>query len=227
MNYFGHAVVSLRIAQHAAASAFDHAGTAGHVLGAMLPDFASMCGARLDHAGDPQVAAGVEFHHRTDAVFHHLPPVLALMRELEERLRGAGASRGPTRAVSHLGVELLLDGVLVADAAARRLYVEALELPAEHLRWREPEHPARFAALHARLRHYGVPDDLTSASSVTERLLRVISRRPLLAPRGGDAAIIGSVIAGYQPRVTVAAETILRGVLASLHHGGGASAPAS
>jgi hypothetical protein len=221
MNFFGHAVISLEIARHTAARAsgsFPHAGTAEHALGAMLPDFASMCGARLDRSSDPQIAAGVDFHHRTDAVFHQLPPVLALMRDLEERLRKAGASRGPTRAVSHLGVELLLDGALVAEPAARQLYRDALALPAESLTWREPEHPARFAALHERLRRYDVPDDLSEASSVTERLLRVISRRPLLAPRGADAAIIASVITSYQARVVVAAETILRGVLAALQH---------
>ena len=220
MNFFGHAVVSLRIGGRsgstAGAAGFEHAGTAGHALGAMLPDFASMCGGRIDGSSDPEIDAGIAFHHRTDAVFHHLPPVLALMRELEERLRTAGCSRGPTRAVSHLGVELLLDGVLVGDAAARQLYVDALARPAASLRWREPEHLARFAELQARLQRYGVPDDLSTASSVTERLLRVIGRRPLLAPRGDDASLIATAIAAYQPRVTVAAETVLRGVLAAL-----------
>lgn len=213
MNFFGHAVVA-RIVGPA---------TAGRALGAMLPDFASMCGGRLElqePSTDPEVAAGIALHHRTDAVFHHLPPVLALMRELEQKLTAAGCSRGPTRAVSHLGVELLLDGVLVGEAADHQLYLEALAYPPEGTRWREPEHVERFAALRERLAHYGVPDDLRRASSVTERLLRVIGRRPLLAPKGRDAAIIASEIAGYQARVEVAAETVMRGVIAGLSTNG-------
>lgn len=216
MNYFGHAAIARRASGAASPS---YSGSAGFALGAMLPDFASMCGARIDDSADAQIAAGIAFHHRTDAIFHHLPPVLALMRELEERLRSAGCSRGPTRAVSHLGVELLLDGVLVADEQDRQLYSGALAHAAEAaatLRWREPEHPERFAHLLGRLSHYGPPDDLRATSSVTERLLRIISRRPLLAPQGNDASLIASALAAYQARVVVAAPTVMRGVLAAL-----------
>jgi hypothetical protein len=233
MNYFGHAVISRLLGgstdgrsggdgAEPAPFAFTHAehiGTAGYALGAMLPDFASMCGGRIEGSEDPQIAAGIDLHHRTDAVFHHLPPVLALMRELEERLRTAGCSRGPTRAVSHLGVELLLDGVFVHQAADRALYLAAVvraRADAAALRWREAEHVERFDTLLARLEHYGVPDDLQHSSSVTERLLRILGRRPLLAPQGADASIIDAALAAYQPRVTVAAATILRGVLAAL-----------
>ncbi len=215
MNYFGHAAISRR------ASGAAEAGGAGFALGAMLPDFASMCGARIDDSADAEISAGIAFHHRTDAVFHHLPPVLALMRELEAKLRGAGCSRGPTRAVSHLGVELLLDGVWVGEAADRQLYDDALARAAvssASLRWREPEHPARFAQLLERLTHYGPPDDLRHASSVTERLLRILARRPLLAPQGDDASIIAQALVAYQPRVAVAAPTVMRGVLAALAH---------
>jgi acyl carrier protein phosphodiesterase len=222
MNYFGHAVISRRfhgVVGEPPGAVSEHAGTAGYALGAMLPDFASMCGGRIEGSSDPQIAAGIELHHRTDAVFHHLPPVLALMRELEERLRTAGCRRGPTRAVSHLGVELLLDGVFVDEATDRQLYLDAVTRAgqaAETLRWREAEHAGRFATLLARLDHHGVPDDLRHSSSVTERLLRILGRRPLLAPQGADASIIETELASYHPRVTVAAATVLRGVLAAL-----------
>lgn len=244
MNYFGHAVVARLLTERghgvrdeahneaARDGARDEAASstgsgeaaalvapAGYALGAMLPDFASMCGGRLalaEPSTDPAVAAGIALHHRTDAVFHHLPQVLALMRELEERLTTAGASRGATRAVSHLGVELLLDGVLVDEAADRQLYLDAVAHSGVGTQWREPEHAERFAELQARLRHHGVPDDLRRASSVTERLLRIISRRPLLAPRGADASLIAEAIAAVQPRVTVAAEAVMRGVMAGL-----------
>src|SRR5690606_22101883 len=113
--YFGHAAV----ASWAPAPGPDPGAQAsgGRVLGAMLPDFATMSRARLAEASDVEVAGGIALHHETDRVFHHLPAVLALMRELDERLERAGCARGPRRAVAHIGVELLLDGVLVDENA--------------------------------------------------------------------------------------------------------------
>src|SRR6185503_17388999 len=95
----------------------------GSVLGAMLPDFATMSGARLAESTDAAIAHGVDLHHKTDAAFHHLPPVLALMRELDHKLDAGGCARGPRRAVAHIGVELLLDGVLVDDVGYRESYL--------------------------------------------------------------------------------------------------------
>src|SRR5258708_1440822 len=108
VNFFGHAAVS---------SWLDDAGD-GVALGSMLPDFAGMIRARLDDPAPPatELARGVELHHATDAAFHRMPATLALMRELDDRLLGGGCARGPRRAVAHVGVELLLDGVLVDDS---------------------------------------------------------------------------------------------------------------
>ena len=62
MNFFGHAAVaSWRI------------GRGGLPLGAMLPDFASISGARSLSAKEAEVARGVALHHRTDEVFHAAP----------------------------------------------------------------------------------------------------------------------------------------------------------
>src|SRR4051812_40545259 len=104
MNYFGHATVATRL--HAAPPP-------GVALGAMLPDFFSMCGARPTRIDDATIAAGVELHHATDAAFHQLAPFSGLVRELSERLTAAGVSRGPMRGVAHVAVELFLDGTLV------------------------------------------------------------------------------------------------------------------
>ena len=120
MNYFGHAAIA---SWHVAPTAPDSGATA---LGAMLPDFATMSGTRLADPTDAGVARGIDLHHETDAAFHPLPVVLALMRELDERLDAAGCARGPRRAVAHIGVELLLDGVLVEDETYRASYLAAL-----------------------------------------------------------------------------------------------------
>jgi acyl carrier protein phosphodiesterase len=204
VNFFGHAAV--------ASWSSDEAGVA---LGAMLPDFETMSGARMAWVPDAAVAAGIELHHRTDAAFHHLPAVTALMRELDDRLAARGCARGPRRAVSHIGVELLLDGVLVDEPGYRGAYARALALDAE-LVWREPADGLRFARLLERLRAYGVPDDLRHPDAIAQRLARMLVHRPLLAPSADDLRAIRAALAEHQPRVAVAAETVLRGTRAAL-----------
>jgi acyl carrier protein phosphodiesterase len=204
VNFFGHAAV--------ASWSSDEASVA---LGAMLPDFESMSGARVAATPDAAVAAGIALHHATDAAFHRLPAVTALMRELDERLSTRGCARGPRRAVAHIGVELLLDGVLVGEPAYRAAYTRALALDAD-LVWRDPGDPLRFVGLLERLRAYGVPDDLRHPDAIAQRLARILARRPLLAPSAADLRAIRAALAEHQARVEAAAETVLRGTRAAL-----------
>lgn len=209
MNFFGHAVVSRRI-EHAPGR---FPGHAPYALGAMLPDFASMCGGRLEHVGQEVVAAGVELHHRTDSIFHHHRRVLELMSELHERLLRDGCARGPARAGSHIGVELLLDGVFVDDGASRALYEEAVEHPPEPLAWRQPEDAARFAVLRRRLGGAGAPLDLAAPRGAAARLVRTLARRPRLAASAADAACLARGLEALAPRVARWADEILREVV--------------
>lgn len=204
MNFFGHAAVaSWSIAAPAT------------VLGAMLPDFAAMCGSRIAGADDTAVSDGIALHHATDAAFHQLPAVTGLMRELDEQLAAGGCARGPRRAVAHIGVELLLDGVLVDDPGYRAAYLGGVAHdPA--LRWRDPEGPARFAVLLERLRTRGVPDDLQRPDAITIRIQRMLGHRPLLAPSPDELRTIREALAAFQPRVAIAVETVLRGLRAQL-----------
>lgn len=205
MNYFGHAAV-----------ASWQTSDAGVVLGAMLPDFATMVGARLADAADPAIARGIALHHATDAAFHHLPAVTGVMRELDDRLAELGCARGPRRAVAHVGMELLLDGVLVDELAYREVYLAAIASDPAGVRWRDDGGDERFPKLLERLRSYGVPDDLRDATSITQRLQRILAGRPLLAPSVDDLRAIRVALADIQPRVAIARETILRGVRAGL-----------
>jgi len=204
VNYFGHAAV-----------ASWHADQGGLSLGAMLPDFATMCGARVTGTPDPDVAAGLDLHHRTDAVFHALPVVTGLMRELDERLLQGGCARGPRRAVAHIGVELLLDGILLDEVRYRDTYLAGLAHEAE-LTWRAADDEQRFATLRSRLRAHGVPEDLRSPESITLRLARVLARRPLLAPSQADLRAISVALAAHRPRIEVATDTVVRGLRAAL-----------
>lgn len=204
VNFFGHAAVA------SWSSALPGVG-----LGAMLPDFETMCGARLAGTSDADVTAGIELHHATDAAFHRLPAVTGLMRELDERLLARGCARGPRRAVAHIGVELLLDGALVDDPAYRGAYERALAHDVA-LVWRDPTDAPRFAHLLARLRAHGVPDDLREPEAIAHRLARMLAHRPLLAPSADDLRAIRAALVEYQPRVAVAVETVLRGTRAAL-----------
>ena len=209
VNYFGHAAVA------SWSGPAEHDAAAARALGAMLPDFCGMCGARVAAADEAPVASGIALHHATDAAFHGLPVVTGLMRELDERLDRAGCARGPRRAASHIGVELLLDGVLVDEPGYRAAYLAGLgHRPA--LRWRDADGEPRFAVLIERLRARGVPDDLRQPEAIAVRVQRVLAHRPLLAPSASDAAVIRDALVGFQPRVEVAAETILRALRAAL-----------
>ncbi|MCA9610681.1 MAG: hypothetical protein KC619_34035 [Myxococcales bacterium] len=174
MNFFGHAAV---------------AGWTSDdprwVFGSMLPDFASMCRARVEAVRDPDVRRGVELHHRTDDVFHAAPTFLDLQRDGVETLEAAGVGRGTARAVAHVGTELLIDGYLLDDADACRAYEGAIRIEAplgiEFRRGGE-----RFAALRARAAGYGLPEDLRDPVAVSARLRRILAPRTRLAFADGD-----------------------------------------
>lgn len=211
MNYFGHAAVASW--QEPAAPA---AALGDLALGAMLPDFAVMCGARVAGADDPALARGLALHHATDAVFHRAPAVVALFRDAEARLHARGCRRGPTRAAAHVGVELLLDGVLVDDARHRAAYAAALAGRVGAVTWRAPGDDARFAALHRRLRDHGVPDDLRRPRAAAHRIFRMLAGRRLLAPDAAERDAIAAMLEELAARVEVAAPTITRQVAAGL-----------
>jgi hypothetical protein len=205
VNYFGHAAV---------ASWSD--SSPGAVLGAMLPDFATMSRTRLAEPTDAAIARGIDMHHQADSAFHPLPVVLGLMRELDGRLDAAGVARGPRRAVAHIGVELLIDGVLVDDPTYRDAYLAALAHDPAGVQFRDEGDSLRFAALHTRLRSYGVPDDLREPDSIVHRLHRMLAHRPLLAPSPADLVGIRASLVAHKPRIEVATSSVLRAMRAAL-----------
>ncbi len=212
VNYFGHAAVA----------SWEFLGTGaspGKSLGSMLPDFATMIGVRLADAVDPDVSAGIALHHATDSAFHQAAPVLALMRELDDRLGELGCARGPRRATAHIGTELLLDATLLAEAPYRASFLAALAVDPALVRWRGPEGPARFATLLERMQTFGVPEDLRTIESIVHRLHRVTQHRPLLAPNADDLHAMATGLAEHRARVEVAADTVMRAVRAVLEIG--------
>src|SRR4051794_21601235 len=101
----------------------------------MIPDFSTMSGARVASTEDAEVAAGIARHHAGGSAVHQLPVSSCLMRGLDGRLLARGCARGPPCAVAHIGVELLLEGVLLAEPAYRDSYLRGIAYDAS-ITWR-------------------------------------------------------------------------------------------
>jgi len=182
VNFYGHAVV-------AAASERD----GEFVLGAMLPDFISILGTRPPRLEVGSLRRGVAYHHRTDAAFHESEIFRTLQAQASDHLRACGVRRGPTRAVAHVGVELLIDAALAWSFAASspsnstapdEAYLRALELgaaPLSGLAWAPSSDTERFMGLCQRLRQAGVARFRVDAEQAMADLGRILARRPRLA----------------------------------------------
>ena len=181
VNFFGHVVAASWVSDD---SAFG--------LGSMLPDFATMVGARLVSSRGPQLSDGISWHHATDAVFHRHQTFRVHSRQLTSALARRGIGRGGSLAAGHVGVELLLDGLLLegSQIGGQKLYLAALaELDDEvgnlELSSRR-ENDKRTAAerlgeLGKFLHDRGLPHGYREPRTVAERVLRVVRDRPRLA----------------------------------------------
>lgn len=200
MNFFGHAAVACWRSKEP-----------GFVLGAMLPDFWGMTRTRPLELPAGDLANGVSFHHATDSVFHAAPTFVELSREARISLSSLGLARGSALAVAHIGVEIVLDGVLAREAEARDTYVRALE--AERLladvRWRSSEEAARVLELLAVLRTRSASPDHGSPEVVAWRVERALASRPRLALRPGDGRLVAEWARNAQPKVASGSEALL------------------
>jgi hypothetical protein len=209
VNFFGHAL-----------AASWQRGEPEFALGAMLPDFASMCGMRLDGA-QGEVGAGVDYHHATDRAFHRLALFARGVAEIADRLIERGVARGPARGAAHVGFELCLDGALLDLGDAARLYRGALAIGADPgveraLRWSEPDGRDRWRALRARLAAHGLPVEYRDPVRVAERVERILSRRRLLALSPAGAAVVAREMPAVAARVAEAAPALVAELRAEL-----------
>jgi hypothetical protein len=180
MNFFGHAVIARR--KEAARGNV----RAEFVLGAMLPDFASMLRCRPPRAESSVLEQGVRFHHATDDAFHGSESFLEFSRRASSFLATKGLSRGSARAVAHVGVELVLDGALAAETAANEAYLSALDAAlttqvTSQISWNAHEYAVQFQHLCHSLRRRGAVFGDASAELIAERLRRILASRPRLA----------------------------------------------
>lgn len=191
MNAGGHIAVAARAGDLA-----DGDGATGpRLLGSALPDFAAMGRFRLlGRTGNADVAAGIDLHHRTDDLFHRHPWFRARNRALTDDLETAGLDRGPAMACSHVGLELLLDGRLLAEpehATANEVAIGALTVVGGELdELVTAPHRAAWRTHLERVGAHGLPTDYDDPVAVAWRLHRILVRRPRLALPEGQVAVV-------------------------------------
>ncbi len=208
MNFFGHAVIAQRYeaARGPVRPAF--------VLGAMLPDFASMLRVRPPHVTEAVLAAGTRFHHATDDAFHGAESFLEFSRRASSFLSERGLSRGSARAVAHVGVELLLDGAFASKTAANEAYLSALDAAltisiASHIEWEDRVNVARFQQLCHNLRQRGGARADAPAELVAERLRNILADRPRLAMDDAGQSVVRDWVVNTRPLIISSAELVL------------------
>jgi hypothetical protein len=177
----------------------------------MLPDLLPMCGARPAQPLHPAVAAGIAFHHRTDAAFHATAAFVELTREARAWLLDHAVARGPALGAAHVGIELLLDGMLAAEDDGR--FAAALRIG---MQWHSPADAARFSQLTHGLLAAGVPGSYADPHAVATRLVRILGRRPRLRLDDAGEAAMQRFAEGFAPRVRADTPDILAQLRAGL-----------
>jgi hypothetical protein len=159
------------------------------------------------------LGAGVEYHHACDAVFHESPWFRAANRALRDALVDRGLESGPARACSHAGVEMLLDGRLVADDtvdAHARVVLDAVSTDAHALAPLATDETR--AVWVERLQMIGAsldPGRYRDATFIAERLHRMTSGRRRIELRPEHVGTVATVLRDFQPGITAAAPAVL------------------
>ena len=170
-------------------------------LGAALPDIAAIGRFRLlGSTDDEELQTGIALHHLTDDAFHRDPWFTSRQRRLTDSLREAGLERGPTRAVAHVGPELLLDGALLQQSDLR----DTINLALSEIETCSPlltplvQANADTAGWLDHLRKFtggGMPTDYHDPTAVAGRLQRILANRKRLAFSGDEIDLVAKELA--------------------------------
>jgi hypothetical protein len=235
MNFFGHAWVAAWFCVDSAAR-----DSEPFLLGSMLPDLASALRTAVPGSPHPDLAAGIRLHHETDRVFHASATFQSLEYRARLGLSAAGLSKGPRRALAHIGIEFLIDDELGPSDARRAVidcYAAALRFGAHDacrrmLHWRNTVDAERFAQLCRRLAAHAevAHADAGQASArpdadrrLAARLIACLAGRPRLELQAGEEAALEPWLAAGRPRVAAAIPSLLSELAAGLE----APAPAA
>jgi hypothetical protein len=207
LNLVGHVAVALE--PDAAPPSTDF------LIGCMLPDLAAIARVRVARP-EGALGDGVAFHHACDAVFHELEWFRLANRSLRDALVDVGVESGPARACSHAGIEMLLDGRLVADETIdthARVVLDAVITRAPALGTLAPD-GLRDACVE-RLQMIGSsldPARYGDARFVAERLHRMTSGRRRIELRAEHIDTVTATLIEFQPGIAAAAPAVLDAV---------------
>ncbi len=205
MNFVGH----IHIAEHCLGRqrGGDPPAATGdrerYLFGTALPDFAAIGRFQLtDAPADPALAAGVDMHHATDSAFHTSQWFLTHSQSVRADLEERGVNRGAARACGHVGVELLLDGHLLASHDGLRPRAQNVLGLADDDRLRLTELVAghrRSDWIHhlSRISSWPLPDDYHQPMAVAERLQRILRPRRRLAFGPADVTVVAETLADH------------------------------
>jgi hypothetical protein len=180
------------------------------LLGAVLPDLASMVNVRVDRSRLGRgIGDGVRCHIEADAVFHDHPEFRAGSAALRMDLAEQGLHRGPARAVAHAGWELLLDGTLLGTPA-ETAYWQALDVGERALEAIDEPGRGRWLGLLAhRDRGRRPPLRYDDPRWVAERLHALLARRPRLRFPDRQVPVVTRVLDDHAAHVARVAPAVL------------------
>ena len=174
----------------------------------MLPDLSAMLGFRIPPSSDLLVTAGVALHHRTDAVFHETRAFVELSRWARVELSASGMSRGPARALAHIGTEILLDEQLGQDPPTEGAYLDALRTAASAAEGQNSIETSRIRNLAQRLVERGIARSL-EPELVARRLRHALESHPRLRFGETEEPIVTRWVVNARPRVAARTDELL------------------
>jgi hypothetical protein len=188
------------------------------LLGAVLPDLASMVNVRVDRSRLGRgIGDGVRCHIEADATFHDHAEFRAGSAALRRDLAERGLDRGPVRAIGHAGWELLLDGTLVGSSA-ETAYWRALDVGERALdAIAEPGRGRWLGFLAYRRRRPRLRYD--DPPWVAERLHDLLARRPRLRFSREELPAVAEVLGAHAAPVAAVAPEVLATVTAQRRSG--------
>ncbi len=143
-------------------------------------------------------------------------------RQASSFLSDRGVPRGATRAVAHVGVELLLDAAFAGDSGANEAYLSAVSCASSErvrsaIHWQTSDAGERFQHLCHSLRQRGRFQSDPPSELVAERLRNILADRPRLAMDERGLSVVRDWVTSARSQITSGAPLLLREVEQRLH----------
>lgn len=203
----------MNLGSHIAVAAKLEENSPAFWLGAALPDLGSIGRFRLLGVCDNRdVTRGIVLHHQTDDVFHKHPWFTQRQKRLRALLLDAGVGRGASRAIAHVGPELLLDGALLLESTGRTGLRPQIETALNSIASLQnqlgslvPDDPQGWLQHLDQVADWGTPADYHDPDAVAQRLHRILGRRPRLRMETNDIGIAAGILRTEWPDIEATA----------------------